>query len=154
LTQFDRNEEFLLRIFGAGMFFDLVDVGLQAELVVEAARKAAKTRQVVRIGQFDGMTEVTNAIGNASFYVFTCRLSPEVLDLMWRNNLEPSNITWNYILPTNTRDSYENDLLSHEYIGQGRIQIIEHGNKETLLFLNKLMSTWTNIEISEIDRLI
>lgn len=152
LAQYEFNEDFLLRIFGAGMFFDLVEVGLQAELVVEAAKKAAKTRKVVRIGQFDGIEEVTNSHGNASFYVFTCRLSPEVLELMWRSNIELSNVTWNYILPADTKDINGKDLLSHEYIGQGQIQIIEHAGKEAILFLNKLMSMPSDLEMNLIER--
>ena len=153
LAQYDFNEDFLLRIFGAGMFFDLVEVGLQAELVVEAAKMAAKTRKIVRVGQFDGMEEVTNSNGAATFYVFTCRLSPEVLELMWRSNLEPSNISWNYILPADTKDIDGKDLLSHEYIGQGRVQIIEHASKEAILFLNKLMSMPSELEINTIDKI-
>ena len=151
LFGYDFTEKFLLKVISTGMLFDLVEGGLQAELVIEAAKMAASTRKIVRLGQFDGMEYLICPDQKDSIYSFICKLSPDVIELMWRSNLEPSKASWDFILPANTQDTNGINLLSHEYIGKGQVKITQHCSEETIFFLNKLLETTTDLEIKNIE---
>jgi hypothetical protein len=153
LLGYDFTEKYLLKLIGTGMLFDLVEGGLQAELVIEAAKMAASTRKIVRLGQFDGMEYLIRPDHKDSIYSFTCKLSPDVLELMWRSNLEPSKASWDFILPVNTQNPNGINLLSHEYIGKGQVKITQHCSEEARLFLNKLLATTNDLEIKNINKI-